>query len=205
MALLPDAPAEPYVRATRLWLEKAVIGLGLCPFAQAVHARGQIRWVVSDAADEDTLLADLAAELRHLASTDPTVTDTTLLIHPFVLRDFAAYNAFLDPAEEAVAGLGMDGMIQLASFHPDYQFAGTEPGDVTNHTNHSPYPTLHLLREASLEAALQDFPEPEKIPETNMETLRRLGHDGWQRLGLTPPPTGCPAHGGGAQTGQNPV
>lgn len=193
MPLLPDLAAAPYVAATRLWLETAVIGLNLCPFAQAVHARGQIRWVVSDATTEDTLLADLAAELRHLESADPARVDTTLLIHPFVLGDFPAYNAFLDPAESLLTELGLDGVIQLASFHPDYQFAGTEPGDVTNHTNHSPYPTLHLLREASLDRALETFPDPERIPEANMETLRRLGDEGWKKLGV-----GCPMHGAAA-------
>ncbi len=205
MALLPAELAEEYTAASRAWLERAVIGLNLCPFAQSVHARGQIRWVVSDATTEDTLLADLAAELRHLQSADPATTDTTLLIHPFVLGDFAAYNSFLDPAEALVTELGLDGEIQLASFHPAYQFAGTEPDDVTNHTNHSPYPTLHLLREASLERALDGFPEPEKIPEANMETLRRLGHEGWERLGLKPASAGCPVHRPAAPAATDPA
>ncbi len=192
MALLPEASAEEYIAATRVWLEKAVIGLNLCPFAQAVHTRGLIRWVVSDAVTEAELLADLDGELRHLHTVNAALTDTTLLIHPFVLTDFTEYNAFLDPAEERIAESGFAGEFQLASFHPDYRFAGTEPDDITNHTNRSPCPMLHLLREASVARALKGFAAPETIYEANVATLQKLGHEGWARLGMTRSAAGCP-------------
>jgi hypothetical protein len=181
------ATPEEIVLATRDWLEKAVIGLDLCPFARAVHVRGQIRYVVSEAETPEDLLADLAQELQLLATADPGEVDTTLLIHPRVLTDFLDYNDFLGVAEETVAELGLEGEIQVASFHPGYQFAGTAPDDIENYTNRSPYPILHLLREASVERALEAFPEPSRIYEKNIETMRRLGHAGWRRLGIGKP------------------
>lgn len=196
MALLSGPAAEEYIAPTRHWLEKAVIGLNLCPFAQAVHARGLIRWVVSDATQPEALLDDLADEMRLIAAADPGVVETTLLIHPHVLTDFADFNDFLDPAEARLGELGFDGVLQLASFHPAYQFAGTDPDDITNCTNHSPFPTLHLLRESSLDQALDGFPNPEAIYERNMETLRGLGHEGWKQLGVGAP-SGCPMHPAG--------
>ncbi|MFN3296092.1 DUF1415 domain-containing protein [Caldimonas sp.] len=174
--------AEHVIARTRLWLERAVIGLNLCPFAKAVHARGQIRWVVSPATTTEALLDALRTELRWLAQADPSATDTTLLIHPHVLADFLDFNDFLDDAEAAVAELGLEGVLQVASFHPGYQFAGTDADDIANATNRSPYPTLHLLREASIERAVAAFPEPETIYEANIATLRRLGPHGWARL-----------------------
>jgi uncharacterized protein len=173
---------EEIVRATRRWLEKAVIGLNLCPFAKPVHARDQIRYVVSEAETPEELLADLIEELQTLEAAEPEEIETTLLIHPRVLNDFLDYNDFLGVAEEAVADLGLEGVIQVASFHPCYQFAGTEPDDVTNYTNRSPYPTLHLLREASVERAVAAIPDPAEIYQRNMETLRKLGVEGWRRL-----------------------
>lgn len=181
------ATAEEIVLATRDWLEKAVIGLDLCPFAKAVHLRGQIRYVVSEAETPRDLLEDLAEELQLLAAADPGEVDTTLLIHPRVLADFLDYNDFLGVAEETVAELGLEGEIQVASFHPCYQFAGTAPDDVENYTNRSPYPILHLLREASVERALDAFPEAAQIYEKNIETMRRLGQAGWRRLGIGKP------------------
>lgn len=175
---------EEIIAATRTWLEKAVIGLDLCPFARAVYIRDQVRFVVSEADMPEALLADLVSELRTLAETDPEAIDTTLLIHPNVLEDFLDYNDFLDVAEAAVAELGLEGEIQVASFHPEYQFAGTEPDDVENYTNRSPYPILHLLREESVERAVAAFPDTAGIFEKNIETLRRLGHEGWRRLGV---------------------
>ena len=171
-----------FVDATRRWLERAVIGLNLCPFAKSVHVKGQVRYVVSAARDAEALLEDLARELRHLADADAEQVDTTLLIHPHVLQDFLDFNDFLDLADSAVAELGLEGVLQVASFHPRFQFAGTEPGDITNFTNRSPYPTLHLLREGSIDRAVEAFPQAERIYEANMETLRRLGHAGWQTL-----------------------
>ena len=170
------------IDATQDWLEKAVIGLNLCPFAKAVHARGQIRWVLSPARDEDELLELLTAELRLLAAAPPEDIDTTLIVHPHVLSDFRDFNDFIGLAEDALEGLELDGVLQIASFHPDYQFEGTAPDDVGNCSNRSPHPTLHLLREASIDKAVAAFPEAESIYQRNIETLERLGTAGWQRL-----------------------
>ena len=167
---------------TRRWLEAAVIGLNLCPFAKAVHGKGQIRWVLSAARDPEALLADLVRELRWLADADPDAVETTLLVHPNVLADFLDFNDFLDVADAALEELGLEGTLQVASFHPQYQFADSEPGDIANHTNRSPHPTLHLLREASIDKAVAAFPEAEAIYERNIETLRALGGEGWARL-----------------------
>ncbi|GAA0527693.1 MULTISPECIES: DUF1415 domain-containing protein [Pigmentiphaga] len=181
----PDSLTHPaIIDATRAWLEKAVIGLNLCPFAKAVHTKGQIQYVVSDARDPDALLEELGACLRTLAQSDPEQVDTLLLIHPWTLADFYDYNEFLDEADAAVEALGLEGEIQVASFHPDYQFAGTGADDIENYSNRSPYPTLHLLREASVDKAVEAFPEAESIYERNIETLRELGHEGWKKLGL---------------------
>ena len=178
---------QDVVAATQDWLEKAVIGLDLCPFARAVHAQGLIRYAVSAAETPEALLADLAAELRALAAADPAAVETTLLIHPRALADFLDYNDFLAVADAAVAGLGLTGEIQIASFHPRYQFAGTAPDAIENHTNRSPYPMLHLLREASVERAVAALADPAEIYERNIATLARLGHAGWRRLGLAAP------------------
>ena len=182
------APADEVIAATREWLEKAVIGLNLCPFAKAVHAGNQIRYAVSDAQTPEALLADLVRELQTLAAADRTDVETTLLIHPRVLADFVDYNDFLDIADAAVEELGFVGTIQVASFHPQYRFADTEPDAIENFSNRSPYPMLHLLREESVERAIAAFPDVARIPERNIETLRSIGHDGWRRLGLAAPP-----------------
>jgi hypothetical protein len=177
---LPDPDT---VRADTVeWLEKAVIGLNLCPFAKAVHTKGQIRYVVSAATGPEALLADLEAELQHLAASDAQAIDTTLLIHPGALQGFLDFNDFLGLADELLDRLGLDGTLQVASFHPQFQFAGTQPDDVSNFTNRAPYPTLHLLREASIDRAVEAFPEAEAIYERNIETLERLGRAGWQAL-----------------------
>lgn len=173
--------------ATRRWLERAVIGLDLCPFARGVHTRGQIRYAVSRAETPEDLLDDLLDELEILAHADPEEVDTTLLIHPRVLADFDHYNDFLAAAQAALEGLGLAGTLQIASFHPRYQFAGTQPDDVENCTNRSPYPMIHLLREASVERAVAAHPDTSRIYKKNIETLRRLGHDGWRGLGVTVP------------------
>jgi hypothetical protein len=182
----PPTPKE-IIASTRQWLEKAVIGLDLCPFAKAVHVRNQIRYAVSEAETPEELLGELVGELQDLVAADPDEIETTLLIHPRVLIDFLDYNDFLNVADAAVAELGLEGVIQIASFHPQYQFAGTKPEDVENYTNRSPYPMLHLLREASVERAVAAFPEASRIYEKNIATLRRLGAEGWRRLriGLT--------------------
>jgi len=175
---------EQAIAETRAWVDHAVIGLNLCPFAKAVQTRNQIRYVVSDATDADSLLAALCDELTRLAGTPADEIDTTLLIHPWALADFVDFNDFLDAADAAVAALGLEGVLQVASFHPDYRFAGTEPDDVTNATNRSPYPTLHLLREDSVARAVAAFPQSEAIFENNIRTLRRLGPDAWAALRL---------------------
>ena len=182
--LTQDWPADTatVVDETRRWLERAVIGLNLCPFAKAVHVKDQLRYVVSAATDPGQLQAELESELRLLAEADPEQVEMTLLMHPQVLQDFIDYNDFLDVADATVEQLGLGGILQIASFHPQYQFAGTEPDDIDNFTNRSPYPTLHLLRESSIDQAVAAFPEASEIYERNIETLRRLGRPGWARL-----------------------
>ncbi len=172
------------IAATRQWVERAVIGLNLCPFARAVSVRGQVRYAVSGARDSSALLEDLEAEMHLLLATPADQVDTSLLIHPFVLGDFLDYNEFLDLAEASVDRLGLSGVLQVASFHPQYQFAGSAPGDIANYTNRSPYPTLHLLREASVSAAVEAFPDTAHVSERNIDTMHRLGIDGWIALGL---------------------
>lgn len=170
------------IAATRVWLEKAVIGLNLCPFAKSVHVKEQIRYVVSDATTPEGLLEDLLNELQFLNEVDINETETTLLIHPQVLQDFDDFNAFLDIADAAVTQLDLDGVLQVASFHPDYQFDGTAPDDIDNYTNRSPFPTLHLIREESIDRAVAAYPEAETIYERNIEVLRQMGHEGWKKL-----------------------
>ena len=173
---------DDVIAATRRWLERAVIGLNLCPFAKAVLAKGQVRFVASAARDTGALIEDLAAEMALLRDTPATDIDTTLLIHPHVLQDFHDYNEFLDVADAALEALDLDGVLQVASFHPDYQFAGTAPDDVSNATNRSPYPILHLLREDSVARAVEAFPDPDEIVERNLATMQRLGDEGYRRL-----------------------
>ena len=178
------ASHEAIVTATKHWLERAVIGLNLCPFAKAVHVKGQIRYVVCESDSREVLLTELVRELAFLASADRAETDTTLLIHPHLFNDFLDYNDFLEVADTAIAELKLDGVIQIASFHPHYQFADTEPDDITNYTNRSPYPTLHLLREESVSRAVAGFPEAGEIFGRNMQTMEKLGHDGWRKLAM---------------------
>lgn len=159
-----------------------MIGLDLCPFAGAVHLRNGIRYAVSAAQTAEELLADLVGELRLLQAAAASDIETTLLLHPRALTDFLDYNDFLELADAAVAKEGLEGEIQVASFHPRYQFDGTRSDDIENCSNRSPYPMLHLLREASIARAVANCPDPGRIFERNIETLRRLGHDGWRRL-----------------------
>jgi hypothetical protein len=176
-----DAVADP-VAETRRWLERAVIGLNLCPFAKAVVAKQQLRVVLSDATSPEALLAELGEELLRLRDTPALEIDTTLLVHPGVLVDFLDYNDFLEQADALVEALELDGVLQVASFHPRYQFAGSEPDAVENFTNRSPYPTLHLLREDSVSRAVDAYPDPDAIIERNIATLRALGVEGWRKL-----------------------
>ena len=173
---------EKIIADTTRWLERAVIGLNLCPFAKAVHVKGQIRYVVSDATTPEALANELQRELEFLAEASAESVDTTLLIHPQVLTDFLDFNDFLEVADGIVDELELDGILQVASFHPQFQFEGTEPDDITNYTNRAPYPTLHLLREDSVERAVAAFPDELAIAETNIGTLEKLGHEGWKAL-----------------------
>lgn len=170
------------ISAVESWLERAVIGLNLCPFARAVHVRKQIRYIVTTATEPSQLVEALTEELNYLHTCDPQATDTTLLIHPWVLEDFSDYNEFLDIADVILAGMGLEGEIQIASFHPDYQFSGTQRDDVSNYTNRSPFPILHLLREDSIERAVASVPDTDAIYKRNISTLKQLGKEGWAKL-----------------------
>ena len=172
------------ISATQEWLERAVIGLNLCPFAKSVHVKQQIRYVVSRAQSPEALCEEIYSELLYLQKAEPASVETSLLIHPYVLQDFTEYNDFLDIADAIIGDLGLEGEIQIASFHPDYQFAGTGPDDIENYTNRSPYPMLQFLRESSISAALEQYPDAEKIFERNILKLRELGYAGLKQLGI---------------------
>ena len=187
----PPPPTDParVIAATSDWLDRVVIGLGLCPFAKAVQARKQVRYRVTEAATASQLLTVLEEELRLLAATDPLLIDTTLLIHPSALADFLDYNDFLSDVDDKLIELELDGELQVASFHPDYCFADAAPADAANFTNRSPYPMLHLLRESSVSRAVQSFPDAASIYERNIATLRGLSPDELARL-VRPEPDG---------------
>ena len=176
---------DPVITNTQRWLERAVIGLNLCPFAKAVHVKQQIHFAVSRAVGHADIREDLVAELHGLVAHDAAVRDTTLLILPDALPDFLDFNDFLGVADRTLAKLKLDGVVQIASFHPAYQFADAAPDDMANCTNRAPYPILHLLREASVARAVAAFPEAESIYEHNIATLQKLGPAGWAALGLT--------------------
>jgi uncharacterized protein len=167
---------------TRRWVEKSVIGLNLCPFAENPYRGNRVRFIVSEQRSAAGLLEELRAELQALAAADPKELETTLLIHPWVLADFTEYNDFLEVCEGAVAELDLEGELQVASFHPQYRFAQSQSDDIENYTNRSPYPMLHLLREASVERAVEAVGDPAEIYRRNIRTMRALGHAGWQRL-----------------------
>ena len=184
---MADPSLRPELERSRQWLERAVIGLNLCPFAKAVHVRGAVRWVLSDATTEEALLADLVHELQALQDASVVEVETTLIVHPHVLGDFEDYNQFLDIADAAISELDLEGEVQVASFHPHYRFAGSEPDAIEDFSNRSPYPMLHLLRESSIARAVAAFPDAEKIYGRNIETLRALGHAGWRALWVDTP------------------
>jgi len=181
-----EFPPETVIADTVRWLERAVIGLNLCPFAKAVHTKGQIHYVVSEATDARGLLEDLQRELEALAEISAEKRDTTLLIAPQCLDDFLDFNDFLELADDLVEAMDLGGILQVASFHPRFQFEGTAPDDITNATNRAPYPILHLLREDSIDRAVEAFPEAETIYERNMQVLEDLGTEGWQKLDVGP-------------------
>lgn len=169
---------------TRQWLEKAVIGLNLCPFAKAPHIKNLVRISVSSARHLDGFLEDLDRELQLLGNTPADQLETTLLVHPTLFPDFEVFNQMLDIADAAVAENGLEGIIQIAPFHPDFQFEGTAADDIGNFTNRSPYPTLHLIREDSIAKAAQAFPDASAIFERNIALLEKMGHEGWEKLDI---------------------
>ncbi|MDQ5902961.1 MAG: uncharacterized protein QG672_548 [Pseudomonadota bacterium] len=183
-----SAASAEIVAATQVWLERVVIGLNLCPFAKAVHVKKQIRYAVTAAQTADELLAELAQELQLLSATDAKTLDTTLLIHPQAMGDFLDFHFFLAEADALIRNQGFDGVFQIASLHPRYEFAGSDAEDIENYTNRAPYPMLHLLREASIDRAVAAFPDAADIFEKNIETLNRIGHEGWRRLWLDESP-----------------
>jgi len=184
---VPDTvpPAEHVIAATRAWLEKAVIGLQLCPFAASPYLGDRVHYCVSTQRSSGGLLEELSHELQVLQDTNPLQCETTLLIHPQALTDFDEYNDFLDECDAAIDALDLEGELQVASFHPLYRFAGTGAQDIENYTNRSPYPMLHLLREASIARAVTSFPGIDDIGGKNIDTLRRLGHAGWRQLWIS--------------------
>jgi uncharacterized protein len=185
---MTDTTPDIAITDTVRWLERAVIGLNLCPFAKAPHVKGQVHYAVSQAKGLEGLRDELIEQLQALAALPADVRETTLLIVPQMLRDFLDFNDFLDEADGVLQELDMEGEFQVASFHPDFQFADTAPDDITNFTNRSPYPTLHLLREESIDRAVEAFPEAWTIYETNMATLQKLGLQGWKKLGVDATP-----------------
>lgn len=177
-----DPKDVQYIADTKRWIERAVIGLNLCPFARTPWLERRIGFRVSHATDSEGLLDDLCGELQSLHAADPADCETSLLIAPFVLGDFLDFNDFLDSADAAIDVLKLDGEIQVASFHPDYCFADSAADDVENCTNRSPWPTLHLLRESSIERAVDAIKDSDEIYRRNMQTLNRLGWEGWRQL-----------------------
>ena len=172
------------IEDTQAWLTRAVVGLNLCPFAKAVMAKGQVRYVVTEHSEPEHVLKLLQSEMQTLVDADPDTLDTTLLIAPYLLPDFLDFNEFLFDCEAVLQAMDLEGVLQIADFHPNYQFAGTAPEDVENRTNQSPYPTLHLLREDSVTRAVQAFPDAALIYERNTALLREMGVAGWQALGI---------------------
>jgi hypothetical protein len=172
------------IEDTQAWLTRAVVGLNLCPFAKAVMAKGQVRYVVTELTEPEQVLKLLQSEMQTLVDADPDTLDTTLLIAPYLLPDFLDFNEFLFDCEAVLQAMDLEGALQIADFHPNYQFAGTAPEDVENRTNQSPYPTLHLLREDSVTRAVDAFPDAALIYERNTALLREMGTAGWQALGM---------------------
>ena len=171
------------VADTQAWLDKAVIGLNLCPFAKAVVAKQQVRMVVCMDSEPEQVLQMLQQEMQLLVDTDAAVLDTTLLIAPHLLPDFLDFNEFLFDCDSVMLEMELEGVLQIADFHPRYQFAGTQPDDISNFTNRAPYPTLHLLREESIDKAVAAFPDASLIYERNVQVLEELGREGWEALG----------------------
>jgi len=179
---LQHLDAEKVITRFSCWIEQVVIGLNLCPFARKPYAGGRVRLVASAASEPEQLLVELEQELALLRASDAGDIETTLLIHPDVLTDFFAYNDFLGVVENLLEQGGYAGEFQVASFHPGYRFAGTHSDDAENFTNRSPYPALHLLREAGIEQALAGYSNPEQIPERNIRTMQDMGAEEMQAM-----------------------
>ena len=178
-----DLSDQQVLDDTRRWIEKAVIGLNLCPFARAVYVKNQVRIVVSRARHLDAFLDELDRELDLLQTTPAEEVDTTLLVHPTLFPDFEVFNDFMNVVDDVVAEHDLEGVIQVANFHPDFRFEGEPEGDMSHFTNRAPYPTLHLLREDSVERAVESAGgDAEAIVERNIATLRELGLEGWKAL-----------------------
>ena len=182
-ALTPEQE-RTVIEDTQKWLLQAVVCLNLCPFAKAVVVKDMLRYRVCASAEPADVLAMLREELQHLAEADPEKLDTTLLIAPKALPDFLDFNDFLADCDEVLMDLELDGVLQVADFHPRYQFGGIDADDISNHTNRTPYPTLHLLREASIDKAVEAYPDASRIFERNIEVLNKLGRAGWHALGI---------------------
>ena len=180
--LRPTRDETAILAATVQWLERAVIGLNLCPFARGVHVKGQIHYAVARAQNQSDLLAELTTELQALQDADPQLRDTTLWILPDQFPEFLDFNSFVAEADRLLDAVDLGGVLQIASFHPQFQFAGTLPDDITNYTNRAPFAALHLLREESIDRAVAAYPQAEAIYEKNMQTLQSLGHAGWINL-----------------------
>ncbi|VFR16655.1 FIG00715709: hypothetical protein [plant metagenome] len=189
---IPSDTPEAVLAATQRWVERAVIGLNLCPFAKSVQVKGQIHYEVSAAINRKQVAQDLQRLLETVANADPQEMDTALLIVPDALADFLDYNDFLDVAEDLLEAMELEGVLQVASFHPQYQFADAGPDDIENYTNRSPYPIFHILREDSLDRAVESNPDAAEIYLRNQETLRRLGREGWEKLMEAPEAASCP-------------
>ncbi|WP_150466151.1 DUF1415 domain-containing protein [Francisella sp. SYW-2] len=166
---------QQIITATQNWVKTFVVGMNLCPFAKREVVKNRVRYFVSQATNIEQLLAEVQAELELLES--DTNIETTLVIHPYILQDFYDYNDFLYDADNLLIDMSLEGVYQIASFHPDYQFEGVDLDDVENYTNRSPYPMLHLIREESLEKAIANYPNPDDIPQRNIDLMNKLGID----------------------------
>lgn len=175
---------QTVVADTQKWLLEAVVGLNLCPFAKSVVVKDMVRYRVTDSQNPDEVLALLREELLHLRDADPEKLDTTLLVAPNLLPDFFEFNQFLQACDAVLQDLDLEGELQVADFHPRYQFGGVAEDDISNYTNRTPYPTLHLLRESSIDRAVEAYPDAAEIFERNIALLEKLGHAGWQALGI---------------------
>ena len=178
-----NMPKPTIITPVKQWLEQSVIGFNLCPFAKHAFINDRIHFFVSTATTEQALIFDLRNELQRLEQNEDI--ETTLLIHPQILTDFYDYNDFLDSADGLLIDMDLEGVYQIASFHPNYQFAHTKSDNAENYTNRSPYPLLHLIREDSLEKAVANYPNPELIPERNINLMKEMGHDNLQSLFLS--------------------